>query len=62
MTAGLRVAVGTPGRRAALRAGYFHAAQEIPLCDLHRASLTPAAVATELGTSLRQLHALFEPA
>ncbi|WP_420831855.1 helix-turn-helix domain-containing protein [Bradyrhizobium quebecense] len=49
------------GRRAALRAGYPHAAREILLRDLHRASLTPAAVATELGISLRQLHALFEP-
>ncbi|MDH2382700.1 AraC family transcriptional regulator [Bradyrhizobium sp. CER78] len=47
--------------RAALHAGYLHAAREILLRDLHRASLTPAAVATELGISLRQLHALFEP-
>ncbi|MCC8962686.1 helix-turn-helix transcriptional regulator [Bradyrhizobium sp. Pear76] len=47
--------------RAALHAGYLHAAHEILLRDLHRAALTPAAVATELGISLRQLHALFEP-
>ncbi|MHC2330866.1 AraC family transcriptional regulator [Bradyrhizobium sp. USDA 4454] len=47
--------------RAALHAGYLHAAREILLRDLHRASLTPAAVATELGISLRQLHAVFEP-
>ncbi|HEX7925400.1 MAG TPA: AraC family transcriptional regulator [Bradyrhizobium sp.] len=47
--------------RAALHAGYLHAAREILLRDLHRAALTPAAVATELGISLRQLHALFEP-
>jgi len=47
--------------RAALHAGYLHAAREIFLRDLHRPTLTPAAVATELGISLRQLHALFEP-
>jgi AraC-like DNA-binding protein len=47
--------------RAALHAGYLHAAREILLRDLHRPSLTPAAVAAELGISLRQLHALFEP-
>lgn len=47
--------------RAALHAGYLHAAREILLRDLHRPSLTPAAVAVELGISLRQLHALFEP-
>ncbi|GEC55941.1 AraC-like DNA-binding protein [Bradyrhizobium japonicum] len=47
--------------RAALHAGYLHAAREILFRDLHRASLTPAAVAAELGISLRQLHALFEP-
>ena len=47
--------------RAALHAGYLHAAREILLRDLHRASLEPAAVAAELGISLRQLHALFEP-
>ncbi|WP_338830150.1 AraC family transcriptional regulator [Bradyrhizobium sp. 27S5] len=47
--------------RAALHAGYLHAAREILLRDLHRPSLTPAAVATELCISLRQLHALFEP-
>ncbi|QPF85136.1 helix-turn-helix transcriptional regulator [Bradyrhizobium genosp. L] len=47
--------------RAALHAGYLHAAREILLRDLHRPSLTPAAVATELGISLRQLHVLFEP-
>jgi AraC-like DNA-binding protein len=47
--------------RAALHAGYLHAAREILRRDLHRASLTPAAVAAELGISLRQLHALFEP-
>ncbi|MEN3351363.1 MAG: hypothetical protein V7632_4998 [Bradyrhizobium sp.] len=47
--------------RAALHAGYLHAAREIMLRDLHRPTLTPAAVAAELGISLRQLHALFEP-
>ena len=47
--------------RATLHAGYLHAAREILLRDLHRPTLSPAAVATELGISLRQLHALFEP-
>ncbi|VIO67370.1 AraC family transcriptional regulator [Bradyrhizobium ivorense] len=47
--------------RAALHAGYLHAAREIMLRDLHRPALTPAVVASELGISLRQLHALFEP-
>nr|WP_249159402.1 AraC family transcriptional regulator [Bradyrhizobium tropiciagri] len=47
--------------RAALHAGYLHAAREILLRDLHRPTLSPAPVAAELGISLRQLHALFEP-
>jgi AraC-like DNA-binding protein len=47
--------------RAALRAGLLHAAREIVGRDLHLPDLTPAAVATELGISLRQLHVLFEP-
>ena len=46
---------------AALRAGFLHAAREIVARDMHRPELTPAAVAVELGISLRQLHVLFEP-
>lgn len=56
-----RMASGLPESRAALRAGFLHAAREIVARDLHRPQLTPAAVAAELGISLRQIHVLFEP-
>ncbi|MFB9268886.1 AraC family transcriptional regulator [Bradyrhizobium erythrophlei] len=47
--------------RAAMRAGFLHAASEIVARDLHRPELSPSAVAAELGISLRQLHMLYEP-
>lgn len=55
-----RVRPGSPETRAALRFGFLHAARNILTRDLHRPGLTPAAVAAELGISLRQLHLLFE--
>jgi transcriptional regulator GlxA family with amidase domain len=56
-----RLPSGSPESRAALRTGYFHAAREIMTRDLHHPGLTPAALAAELGVSLRQVHVLFEP-
>lgn len=56
-----RVRRGSPESRAALRFGFLQTARNILARDLHRHNLTPAAVAAELGISLRQLHVLFEP-
>jgi len=56
-----RVRPGSPETRAALRFGFLQAARNILARDVHRPNLTPAAVAAELGISLRQLHLLFEP-
>lgn len=56
-----RVRPGSPETYAALRFGFLQAARNILARDLHRPGLTPAAVAAELGISLRQLHLLFEP-
>lgn len=56
-----RLAQGSPEGRAALRAGFLHAAREIMIRDLHRPDLTSASVAAELAISLRQVHVLFEP-
>lgn len=55
-----RVRPGSPESRAALRFGFLQAARNILARDLYRPGLTPAAVADELGISLRQLHLLFE--
>jgi AraC-like DNA-binding protein len=56
-----RLPPGMPECRAALRAGFFHAAHEILTRDHHLPNLSPGAVARELGISLRQIHVLFEP-
>ncbi|EKS36340.1 helix-turn-helix transcriptional regulator [Afipia broomeae] len=56
-----RLAQGSPEGRAALRAGFLHAAREIMIRDLHRPDLSSATVAAELAISLRQVHVLFEP-
>lgn len=56
-----RARPGSPETRTALRFGFLQAARNILARNLHRPNLTPAAVATELGISLRQLHLLFEP-
>ncbi len=56
-----RLAQGSPEGRAALRAGFLHAAREIMIRDLHRPDLSSATVAAELAVSLRQVHVLFEP-
>jgi AraC-like DNA-binding protein len=56
-----RLPPGMPECRAALRAGFFHAACEILERDHHLPKLSPGAVARELGISLRQVHVLFEP-
>lgn len=56
-----RLAQGSPEGRAALRAGFRHAAREIMIRDLHSPDLTSATVAAELAISLRQVHVLFEP-
>jgi AraC-like DNA-binding protein len=56
-----RLSPGMPESRAALRAGFFHAAHEILVRDHHLPELAPKAVARELGISLRQVHVLFEP-
>lgn len=56
-----RLSPGFPENRAALRAGYLHAARGVMKRDLHRPDLTPASVAAELAISLRQVHVLFEP-
>lgn len=55
------LAQGSPEGRAALRAGFLHAAREIMIRDLHRPDLSSATVAAELAISLRQVHVLFEP-
>ncbi|MFT4119836.1 AraC family transcriptional regulator [Bradyrhizobium sp.] len=56
-----RLPAGLPESRAALRSGCLHAARAILARDLHRADLSPAMVAQELGISLRQVHVVFEP-
>jgi AraC-like DNA-binding protein len=56
-----RLPPGMPECRAALRAGFFHAAHEILARDHHLPNPSPGAVARELGISLRQVHVLFEP-
>jgi len=56
-----RVAPGSPETRAALRFGFLKAARTVLAQNLHRPGLSPLAVATELGISVRQLHLLFEP-
>lgn len=56
-----RVAPGSPETRAALRFGFLKAARNVLAQNLHRPGLSPLAVATELGVSVRQLHLLFEP-
>ncbi len=56
-----RLASGSPEGRAALRSGFLHAARDIIMRDLQHPELTPAAIAAELGISLRQVHVLFEP-
>jgi transcriptional regulator GlxA family with amidase domain len=56
-----RVAPGSPETRAALRFGFLKAARNVLAQNLHRPGLSPLAVATELGISVRQLHLLFEP-
>ncbi|HAO40096.1 MAG TPA: AraC family transcriptional regulator [Afipia sp.] len=56
-----RLAQGSLEGRAALRAGFLHAAREIMIRDLHRPDLSSATVAAELAISLRQVHVLFEP-
>ncbi|MGU3495416.1 helix-turn-helix domain-containing protein [Xanthobacteraceae bacterium A53D] len=57
-----RLAAGTPAARAALRAGFLHAARDILIRDLHKPALSPEAVARELAISVRQVHVVFEPA
>ncbi|MDQ0504349.1 helix-turn-helix transcriptional regulator [Xanthobacter agilis] len=56
-----RLPAGAPEARAALRAGFFHAAREIMARDLCRPALSPEVVARRLGISVRQVHVLFEP-
>jgi AraC-like DNA-binding protein len=56
-----RAVPNTPESRAALRAGYLHAARRIIKAELLRPDLSPELVAEKLGVSLRQLHVLFEP-
>ncbi len=56
-----RLSSGLPESRAAMRAGYLHAARAILVRDLNRPDLAPAAVAAELAISLRQFHLVFEP-
>ncbi|MGY3608092.1 MULTISPECIES: AraC family transcriptional regulator [unclassified Bradyrhizobium] len=56
-----RLLPGMPECRAALRSGFYYAARDILVRDLHQPGLSPAAVAQELGISLRQVHVLFEP-
>lgn len=56
-----RLLPGMPECRAALRSGLYYAARDILVRDLHQPGLSPAAVAQELGISLRQVHVLFEP-
>ncbi|MDI4238435.1 AraC family transcriptional regulator [Bradyrhizobium sp. Arg237L] len=56
-----RLLPGMPECRAALRSGFYYAARDILVRDLHQPGLSPAQVAQELGISLRQVHVLFEP-
>jgi AraC-like DNA-binding protein len=62
MTARGRLSSAMPEVRAALRTGLCYAAQDIMIRKKSRQNLTPAAVARELGISLRQLHVVFEGA
>ncbi|KNY31189.1 MULTISPECIES: AraC family transcriptional regulator [unclassified Agrobacterium] len=62
MTARGRLSPAMPEVRAALRTGLCYAAQDIMMRKKSRQNLTPAAVAKELGISLRQLHVVFEGA
>lgn len=57
-----RLSPAMPEVRAALRTGLCYAAQEIMMRKKSWQHLTPAAVAKELGISLRQLHVVFEGA
>jgi AraC-like DNA-binding protein len=57
-----RLALAMPEVRAALRVGLYYAALEILHRDKRKWEVTPMAVATELGISLRQLHLVFEAA
>jgi AraC-like DNA-binding protein len=56
-----RVMPGAPETRAALRDGYFKAANYAIRRALHRPDLSAALIAGTLGISVRQLHILFEP-
>lgn len=49
------------GSRAAIRAGLLQSARRAVERNIHRADLSPAAVAASIGVSVRQLHLLFEP-
>jgi AraC-like DNA-binding protein len=62
MTVRGRLSPSMPEVRAALRTGLCYAAQDIMMHKKSRQNLTPAAVAKELGISLRQLHVVFEGA
>nr|WP_210347600.1 helix-turn-helix transcriptional regulator [Agrobacterium sp. OT33] len=62
MTARGRLSPAMPEVRAALRTGLCYAARDIMMRKKSRQNLTPAAVAKELGISLRQLHVVFEGA
>ncbi|MFK3777677.1 AraC family transcriptional regulator [Agrobacterium sp. NPDC089420] len=62
MTVRGRLSPAMPEVRAALRTGLCYAAQDIMMRKKSRQELTPAAVARELGISLRQLHVVFEGA
>lgn len=62
MTARGRLSPAMPEVRAALRTGLCYAAQDIMMRKKSWQNLTPAAVAKELGISLRQLHVVFEGA
>jgi len=62
MTARGRLPPAMPEVRAALRTGLCYAARDIMMRKKSRQNLTPAAVAKELGISLRQLHVVFEGA
>lgn len=56
-----RVMPGAPETRAALRYGYFKAANDAIRRALHRPDLSATLIAGTLGISVRQLHILFEP-
>lgn len=57
-----RLRLSQPEVRAAVRAGLYYGALAIMARDKLQPELAPAAVAAELGISLRQLHILFERA